>query len=178
MSRNIIHFLRHSSEVRYDSEGFVRLSELMNITNCLVSSLLTPAKLLVAVFSNPKARFQFSYPVYRVTGTNRKQFVMPDIGLRAVQGRYTCRDTCIGYLLAAQESLHAYQADLPCLCAHGTDPASCKGIKDHLISRQAAKLATGRLSTLLWVSLVTTAALSLASEQTLASTYYSTSSSG
>ena len=113
----------------YDSEGFVRLSELMNIRNCLVSSMLTPAKLLVAVFSNPKARFQFSFPVYRVSGTSRKHFVMPDIGLRAVQGHSTRKDIGPGYLIAAKESLRADQEYVPCLCAHGTDPTSWKGIQ-------------------------------------------------
>ena len=55
--------LRHSVEVRYDSEGFVRLSELMRANHSIVNSLLTPSKLLVAIFGNPKQRFQVSFLV-------------------------------------------------------------------------------------------------------------------
>ena len=61
MSKNLSYVLRHSVEVRYDSEGFVRLSELMSIKNSTVSSLLNPAKLLIAIIGNPKQRF-FKYP--------------------------------------------------------------------------------------------------------------------
>ena len=87
ISKTMVYFLIQSSEVAYDSEGCVRLSDLMNVKNSILNSRLTPAKkkLLIAVFTNPKSRFQFLYPVYRVSGTNRKQFVMPDIGLRAAQ---------------------------------------------------------------------------------------------
>ena len=74
---------------------FARLSELMTINNSILTSFLTPPKLLIAVCTNPKARFQFSYPVYRVSGTNRKQYVMPDIGLRAVQGQSTRGDVSL-----------------------------------------------------------------------------------
>jgi hypothetical protein len=35
MSKTIVYFLRHASEVRYVSECFVRLSELMTIKNSL-----------------------------------------------------------------------------------------------------------------------------------------------
>ena len=104
MSINLSYFLRHSAEVRYDSEGFVRLSELMSVKHSIVNSLLTPSKLLIAVCGNPKQRFQVSFPVYRVSGTNRKQYVMPDIGLRAVQGHSTRGDVSLEYLIAAQES--------------------------------------------------------------------------
>ena len=86
--------------------------------------------MFVVVLSNPKARCQFSCPVSRVSGTNRKQVVMPDIGLRAVQGHSTRRDIGLGYLIAAQSSLKAYQEDLHCLCVHGTDPAAWNSIKE------------------------------------------------
>ena len=61
-----------------------------------------------------------------MSGTSRKQVLMPDIGLRAVQGHSTHRDTGLGYLISAQESLNADQG----LCAHGTDPAAGKSIKE------------------------------------------------
>ena len=95
--------------MRYDSEGFVRLSELMSVNNSIVNSLRNKAKLLVAIFANPKQRFQVSFPVYRVSGTSRKQFVMPDIGLRAAQGHSTRSDIGLEYLIAAQEKLKAEQ---------------------------------------------------------------------
>ena len=88
----------------------------MNAKSSVLNSLLTPAKLLIAGFTKLKTRFQFSYPVYRVSGTSRKQFVMPDIGFRAVQGHSTRRDIGLGYLIAAKESLNAYLEDLHCLC--------------------------------------------------------------
>ena len=76
----------------------------MSINNSIVNSLLNPAKLLVAIFANPKQRFQVSFPAYRVSGTSRKQFFMPDIGLRAVQCHSTRSDVGLEYLIAAQES--------------------------------------------------------------------------
>ena len=68
----------------------------------IANSLLT---LLVASFSNPKQRFQLSFQVYRVSGSSRKQYVMPDIGLRAVQGHSTRGDISLEYFIAAQEKL-------------------------------------------------------------------------
>ena len=102
-------FLSHSAEVRYESEGFVRLSELMSVKHSIVNSLLTPSKLLVAIFGNPKQRFQVPFPTYRVSGTSRKQYVMPDIGLRAVQGHSTRGDISLESWIAAQEKLRAKQ---------------------------------------------------------------------
>ena len=60
------------------------------------------------------------FPVYRVSGTNRKQYVMPDIGIRAVQGHSTRGDISLEYLIAAQEKLRAEQEYVPFLCVHGT----------------------------------------------------------
>ena len=104
MSRNLSFVLRHSAEVRYDSEGFARLLDLMSARHSVVNNLLTPSKLLVAIFANPKQRFQVSFPTYRVSGSSRKQYVMPDIGLRAVQGHSTRGDTSLEYLIAAPEN--------------------------------------------------------------------------
>ena len=109
MSKNLFDFLRHSAEERYDSEGLVRLSELRSIKISIVNSLINPAKFLVAIFDRPKQRFQVSFPVYRVSGTSRKQVVMPDIGRRAVQGHSTRSDIGLEYLIAAQEKLRAEQ---------------------------------------------------------------------
>ena len=58
MSRNLSFVLRHSAEVRYDSEGFVRLLDLMNARHSVVNKLLIPSKILVAIFASPKQRFQ------------------------------------------------------------------------------------------------------------------------
>ena len=60
ISRNLSDVLRHSAEVLYDSEGFVRLLDLMNARLRVVNSLLIPSKLLVAMFANPKQRFHVS----------------------------------------------------------------------------------------------------------------------
>ena len=128
MSRNLSYVLRHSAEVRYDSEGFVRLLELMNARRSVVNKLLTPSKLLVATFANPKQRVQVSFPTYRVSGSGLKQYVMPDIGHRAVQGHSTRGDICLEYLIAAQDKLTAEQKDLPFLCVHGTDHTAWKSI--------------------------------------------------
>ena len=104
--------MRHSAEVRYDSEGFVRLSELMSVKNSIVNSLLTPSRVLIAILGNPKQRFQVSFPLCRVSGTSRKQHVMPDIGLRAVQGHSTRGDVSLEYLIAVQEKLRAEHKSL------------------------------------------------------------------
>ena len=49
--------------------------------------------------------FSFLCPVYRACGPNRKQYVLPDIGMRAAQGHSTCDDIGSGYRMAAQERL-------------------------------------------------------------------------
>ena len=45
------------------------------------------------------------FPVYRVCGPNRTQYVLPDIGMRATQGHSTRDDLGSGYLMAAQARL-------------------------------------------------------------------------
>ena len=60
MSKRFLFFkkkLRHSAEVRYDSEGFVRLSELMSASHSIVNSLLTPSTLLAAILGQSKTTF-------------------------------------------------------------------------------------------------------------------------
>ena len=89
----------------YDSEGFVRLPDIMNFK----TNLQTPTKLLNAVFTNQNARFQLSFPVYRVSGPTRKRFVLPDIGIRATQGHSVRDDVGPGYLRTSQERLNADQ---------------------------------------------------------------------
>ena len=86
----------------------------MNFKN----NLQTPAKLLHAVFTNTKAQFQFSLPEYSVSGHSRRQYVLPDIGIRATQGHSLREDAGPGYLMAAQERLNADQQDLPSFCVH------------------------------------------------------------
>ena len=55
MSKNLSYALRHSAEMRYDSECFVRMSELMNVKNSIVNSLLNPAKFIFAIFCQSEA---------------------------------------------------------------------------------------------------------------------------
>ena len=69
-------------------------------------NLRTPVKLLVEILAKPKAQFQVSFLVYRVIGPNQKQFVLPDIGLRAIQGHSVRDDLGPGYLMVAQERLN------------------------------------------------------------------------
>ena len=101
MSKTLSHFLRQSPTVTYDSEGLVSISEIMSFK----ANLHTPAKLINAVCTIPKARFQFSFPVYRVSGPIRRQYVIPDIGIRAIQGHSVRDDIGPEYLMAAQERL-------------------------------------------------------------------------
>ena len=107
MSNTSLNFCGTQLQFRYDSEGIVRLSELMRVKHSIANSLLTPSQLPIAIFRNPNQRFQVSFPAYRVSGTSRKQYVMPDIGLRAVQGHSTRGDVSLEYLIAAQEKLRA-----------------------------------------------------------------------
>ena len=65
--------------------------------------MCTPAKLLADVYVNPKARFQLCYPVYRVCGQGSKLFRVPEIGIRALQGRAAKPDLGTLYLSASQE---------------------------------------------------------------------------
>ena len=75
----------------------------MSVKHSIVNSLLTPSALLIPIFGNPKTTFASVFPVYRVSGINRKQYVITDIGLRAVQGHSTRGDISLEYLIAAQE---------------------------------------------------------------------------
>ena len=109
------------------------------------TNLQTPAKLLKPVFTNPKAQFQFSFPVYRVSGPNRRQFVLPDIGIRATQGHSVGDGAGPGYLMAAQERLDTDQKDLPSFWVHGADPTTWRSSKNLTHLSQVALLATERL---------------------------------
>ena len=61
--------------------------------------------MLVIIFAYPKHNvLKCIFLVCRVSGTNRKQYVMPDIVLRAVQGHSTRGDVSLEYLIAAQEN--------------------------------------------------------------------------
>ena len=65
---------------------------------------LTLGKLLALVYTNPKARFQLTYPVYRVSGVGQRKFHVPDIGIRALQG-HSRDDVSLVQLTRAQEPL-------------------------------------------------------------------------
>ena len=55
-------------------------------------------------------------PVYRVCGANRRQYVLVDIGIRAIQGHLIREDLVSGYLMAAQERLSLDKEEsLPCV---------------------------------------------------------------
>ena len=81
-------------------------------------------------FTNRKACFQDSFPVHCVSGTSRKQFVMPDMRLRATQGHSIRNDAGLGYLIADQECLNLDQDDIPCFGLHGTDLTASSSIKE------------------------------------------------
>ena len=67
--------------------------------------LYTHTDLLVAMFDNPKARFELSYPVYRVRGQgSRKLRVLPEFGIRATQGHVARPEIGPGFFIAAQEA--------------------------------------------------------------------------
>ena len=62
-------------------------------------------------------------------GPNRKQYVLPDIGIRATQRHSIREDTGSGYLLAAQARLSMDKEEsLPHFCVHGTDPTAWQRI--------------------------------------------------
>ena len=78
------------------------------------ANLLTLAKLIDAFCNNPKARFQLTLPVYRVSGPSRRQYVLPDIGIRATQGHSLRDDMGPEYLMASQERLNLdHEENLP-----------------------------------------------------------------
>ncbi len=66
-----------------------------------------------------------------MSGPNRRQFVLPDIVVRATQGHYVRDDAGPGYLMAAQERLNLdNEENLPHFCVHGTDPSAWRSIAD------------------------------------------------
>ena len=58
-----------------------------------------------------RSGFSFLFIVYRVSGPNRKQYVLPDIGIRAFQGHSVRDDIGPEYLMAAQERLNLDHED-------------------------------------------------------------------
>ena len=91
------------------------------------------------------ARFQFAFPVNRVSGPNRKQYVLPDIGIRATQGHSLRDDAGPGYLMAAQERLNADQQDLPSFVFTEQTLQPGEALKHLTHLSQVALLATERL---------------------------------
>ena len=114
-SRMLTGICRHDNDFQWDDHSFVSLDEILAKRR----ATLTLGKLLALVYTNPKARFQLSYPVYRVSGVGQKRFVIPDTGIRALHGR--SRDG-VGpeVLTSAQEQLFYHPNRLPEYCAHGT----------------------------------------------------------
>ena len=78
---------------------------------------LTPGQLLAVIYTNPKARFQLSYHVCRVIGVGQK-FLIPDIGIRALQGH--SRDAVGPEVLTAAQAELYHTSRLPEYCVHGT----------------------------------------------------------
>ena len=68
LSKNVIYILRTSPEAKFDSERFASLPHLMTMK----TRLATSARLLLAILTNPKARYQIYYLVSRVSGTVRR----------------------------------------------------------------------------------------------------------
>jgi hypothetical protein len=71
---------------------------------------------LVTIFLNPKARFELTYPEYRVNGQDK---VVPHIYIRAIQGHQPLQGETEQTLAAAQTEL-TLQSELPVFCVHGT----------------------------------------------------------
>ena len=84
-----------------DSNGFVSIKDIWDAR----WKLHTPGNLLNIVYSLPKTRFQHAFQVYRVSGQGLSQFLLPEIGTRAVQGHSTRNDMSVEFLTAAQERL-------------------------------------------------------------------------
>ena len=81
-SRMLSSICRHDKDFLWDDFSFVSLAEILT----KITTTLSPGKLLALVYTSLKARFQLSYPVYRVSGVGQKKFLIPDIGIRALQG--------------------------------------------------------------------------------------------
>ena len=76
---------------------FVSLEEILSQRK----TTLTPGKLLALVYTNPKTRFQLTYPAYRVSGVGQRNFHIPDSEIRALQG-HSRDDVGIVLLIKAQ----------------------------------------------------------------------------
>ena len=89
---------------------------------------LTLGKLLALVFTNPKARFQVSYPVYSVSGAGQRKFLIPETGIRALQC-HSPDDVGLEVATAAQAEFIYRTSRLPEYCVHGT---SLKAWAEHV----------------------------------------------
>ena len=106
---------RHDKDFHMDDLSFLSLEDMQTKRR----TTLTPGKLLALVYTNPKARFQLSYPLYRVSGVGQRRFLIPDIGIRALQG-HSRDDVGPEVLTSAHEELFYRTNRLPEYSAHGT----------------------------------------------------------
>ena len=107
-----------------------------------------PAKLLLTLATNQKARFsKFVSSIPREWYKSQAIF-MPDIGLRATQGHSVRNDARPGYLTVAQECLNLDQDDIPCFCVHGTDLTVWRIIRNYILLYQVAWQETEQLFSL------------------------------
>ena len=83
-SRMLSSICRHAKDFQQDDVSFVTVEEIL--TNIRPTRTLGMLLALALISTNPKARFQLSYPVYRVSGVRQRTFHLPDIGIRALQG--------------------------------------------------------------------------------------------
>jgi len=111
---------RHNTNYQRDDQFFVSLYDVIDGARW---KLIGPEDFLVTVFMNPKARFELTYPEYRVSGQDK---VVPYIYIRATQGHQALEGETEQTLAAAQTEL-TLQSELPIFCVHGT---SWKAYKD------------------------------------------------
>ena len=113
--RPLSRICRRDKSFQMDTGGYINLEDILSGQQ----HTLTPRKLLAVIYTNPKARFQLTFPVYRVSGHGQRSFPTPGIGIRA-----TCHsreDVGLEIMSAAQELLN-YKSTVrpPVYCAHGT----------------------------------------------------------
>ena len=117
--RSLLQACRHDRSFTPDHQAFISLKDV-RLQRARI--MCTPAKLPAGVYDNPKARFQLSFPVYRVSGQGNRSFVVPAIGIRAFQCHSMRPDLGLSYLYAAQELLTVGgETALPVFGVHGVD---------------------------------------------------------
>ena len=110
-----------------DDQGFLNLEDILTTRQ----HILTLGKLQIVICTSPKARFQLTFPVYRVSGQGQRRFLIPEIGILVTQGH--CRDDVLPEVLwASQERLRYNDEDSynrrPRFCVHGTSLEAWRSI--------------------------------------------------